>query len=166
MNNRLYTIFSFFVCFVFIVSLTSAQETTPVTIERTKRNLQQEREKIFIQALQLTVSQAAVFHPIFVDFNREKRVLDDLLLSLFVKYGDNYQHLNEKVMGEFIKQSEAYERKELKVRKRYYKKLKKEISTELASQFYEVDDFVSTTLRINVLAGLPFTNSISKLVLN
>jgi SNF family Na+-dependent transporter len=157
---------SLFFCFLLVTGMSNAQEVTPVNLERTKRNLQQEREKIFIQALQLSVSQAAVFHPIFVDFNKEKRVLDDLLLSLFVKYGDNYQHLNQKIMGEFIKQSEAYERKELKVRKRYYKKLKKAISTELASQFYEVDDFVSTTLRINVLAGLPFTNSISKLVLN
>jgi hypothetical protein len=143
-----------------------AQESSTLTIEKVKKNLQQEREKIFIQALHLSVSQATVFHPIFVDFNKEKTVLDDLLLSLFVKYGDNYEHLNEKIMSEFISQSEAYERRELKVRKRYYNKLKKAISTEIASQFYEVDDLVSTTLRINVLAGLPFTNSISKLVLN
>jgi hypothetical protein len=155
-----------FFCFLLATRPSTAQESVTVNLERTKRNLQQEREKIFIQGLQLSVSQAAVFHPIFVDFNKEKRVLDDLLLSLFVKYGDNYEHLNEEIMSEFISQSEAYERKELKVRKRYYNKLRKAISTELASQFYEVDDFVSTTLRINVLAGLPFTNSISKLVLN
>lgn len=154
------------VCFFSLSVDSFAQDNNNVNLQTVKKNLQQEREKIFIQALQLSVSQASVFHPIFVEFNKEKRVLDDLLLSLFVKYGDNYQHLNEKIMSEFIKQSETYERKELKIRRKYYDKLRKSISTELASQFYEVDDFVSTTLRINVLSGLPFTNSISKLVLN
>ena len=152
--------------FIIYSSSSQAQENSPANVEKVKRNLQLEREKIFINALHLTISQATVFHPIFVDFNKEKRVLDDLLLSLFVKYGDNYEHLNEKIMDEFIEQSEAYEKKELKVRKRYYNKLKRAISTELASQFYEVDDLVSTILRINVLAGLPFTNTISKQVLD
>jgi Tfp pilus assembly protein PilO len=155
-----------FTWFIVYSSSSQAQENSPANVEKVKRNLQQEREKIFINALHLTISQATVFHPIFVDFNKEKRVLDDLLLSLFVKYGDNYEHLNEKIMDEFIEQSEAYEKKELKVRKRYYNKLKRAISTELASQFYEVDDLVSTILRINVLAGLPFTNTISKQVLD
>jgi hypothetical protein len=65
-------------------------------------------------------------------------------------------------MHDFIKNSMKHQRKELGVRKKYYKKLGRTISTKLASQFYEVDDFISTTLRSNVLMGLPFTGSIVK----
>lgn len=155
--------------FLFIFLLTAAtfaQQNNPVDLEKAKNHLQRERENIFIQALHLSTTQASVFHPIYVEFNKEKRILDDLLVSLFVKYADNYQRLDDKIMGDFIKQSEEYERKELKVRKKYYMKISKAISTELASQFYEVDDFISTSLRLNVLTGLPFTGSITKLVSN
>jgi hypothetical protein len=155
-----YSIFFIFL----IVGSSYAQESSPIDSEKAKRHLQKEREAIFIQALHLSTTQASVFHPIYVEFNKEKRILDDLLISLLVKYADNYQKLDHKIMGDFIKQSEEYERKELRVRKKYYKKMSKAISTELASQFYEVDDFISTSLRLNVLMGLPFTSGITKLV--
>jgi hypothetical protein len=164
MKNPFSKILAVFIFLCLTISYTWAQNNGVISLEKAKRSLQQEREKIFIQALHLSLTQATVFHPIFVDFSKEKRVLDDQLLSLFVKYGDNYQHLDLKLMSEFIKQSEAYQQKELKVRKKYYNKLRKAISTDLASQFYEVDDFVSTNLRLSVLAGLPFTNSITKLM--
>ncbi len=137
-----------------------AQQASQVDLETAKRVLQQERETIFIEALHLSVSQAVVFHPIYVEFNKEKRALDDLFIKLFVEYSENYNHLDAGRMHNFIKHSKEHQRKELRVRKKYYKRLDKSISTELASQFYEVDDFISTMLRLNILMGLPFTGSI------
>lgn len=139
-----------------------AQEVNQVDLESAKSFLQRERETIFIEALHLSVTEAAVFHHIYVDFNREKRALDDLLIKQFVTYSENYHQLNQAIMHDFIKLSKKHQQKELGLRKKYYKKLGKAISITLASQFYEVDDFISTTLRSNVLMGLPFTGSVVK----
>ncbi len=148
--------------FLFPFSTARAQENTGIDLDKTKLQLQRDREKIFIEALQLSVSQAAVFHPIYVKFNNEKKKLDEELLSLFVNYATNYKHLDVKMMTAFIGQSEKYQQKELGVRKKYYKLLNEAISVEVGSQFYEVDDFISTNLRINILAGLPFTGAITR----
>ncbi len=153
-------------CFIVIAMATEmvyAQEGTQLDLDKVKRQLQNERETIFIEALKLSISQAAVFHPIYVKFNNEKRLLDDQLISLFVNYGNNYQHLDLKLMTTFTAQSEQYLQRELSVRKKYYKILSKAINIEVGSQFYEVDDFISTSLRLNILTGLPFTGSISRL---
>lgn len=151
--------------FLFISSFPIySQVRNSAELEKAKKDLQRERENIFIQALHLSTTQASVFHTIYVDFNKEKSILDGELISLIVRYGENYQKLDAPLMSEFIKQSESYQHKELVVRKKYYKRLSKAISVELASQFYEVDDFVSTSLRINILSGLPFTQSITKLL--
>jgi hypothetical protein len=139
-----------------------AQEETPLDLEKAKNQLQKDREKIFIEALQLSVSQAAVFHPIYVKFNNEKKKLDEELLSLFVNYATNYKQLNVELMTAFISRSEKYQQKEIGVRKKYYKLLNEAISIEVGSQFYEVDDFISTSLRINILSGLPFTGAITR----
>lgn len=138
------------------------QEGTLIDLDKAKSQLQKDREKIFIEALQLSISQAAVFHPIYVKFNNEKRALDDELIGLFVNYGNNYQHLNLKLMTTFVTQSEKYQARELSVRKKYYKLLSEAISIEIGSQFYEVDDFISTSLRLNILTGLPFTGAITR----
>jgi hypothetical protein len=150
----------------FSIGIAQAQEGSPIELEKAKSQLQRDREKIFIEALQLSVSQAAVFHPIYVKFNKEKRTLDDLLISLVINYGKNYQHLNHDLMSEFVKQSEVYQKKELSVRKKYYQLLSEAISIEIGSQFYEVDDFISTNLRLNILSGLPFTGRISEQTMN
>jgi hypothetical protein len=144
------------------ISKVQAQEGNPIDLEKAKSQLQRERETIFIEALQLPTSQSAVFHPIYVKFNKEKRILDDLLISLFINYGNNYQHLNRQLMNKFVKQSESYQKRELSVRKKYYQLLSNAISVEVGAQFYEVDDFISTSLRLNILTGLPFTGRISK----
>jgi len=164
-NSVKFKILLFFI-FNFFSTQAFTQQATQVELETAKMFLQYERETIFIEALQLSVSQAAVFHPIYVEFNKEKRILDDLLIKLFVQYSDNYNRLDHKVMYNFIKLSKEHQKKESQVRKKYYRKLGKAISTELASQFYEVDDFISTTLRLNILMGLPFTGSIVKHVQN
>lgn len=167
-RQKLLTVFKFTRLLALFVLMSSfsipgfTQEVIQVDLESAKSFLQRERETIFIEALHLSVSEAAVFHPIYVDFNREKRALDDLLLKQFVTYSENYNQLDQAIMHDFIKISKKHQRKELGVRKKYYKKLGKTISIKLASQFYEVDDFISTTLRSNVLMGLPFTGSIVK----
>lgn len=160
MNLRLITPLIFLAAIILNPITTDAQQVTRVDLEKLKSVLQQEREAIFIEALQLTVSQATVFHPISVDFNNEKKVLDDQLIKLIIRYANNYTLLDKEIMGSFIKRSKKFQLKELAVRKKYYKRISKEISVELASQFYEVDDFISTNLRLSVLTGLPFTNSI------
>jgi hypothetical protein len=138
---------------------THAQDVSGVSLEQAKRFLQSEREQIFINSLQLTVSQAAVFHPIFVAYNREKKALDEMLITKFVKYAEGYQTMSPKVMNNFIKDTRRVQNRDLKLRQKYYHKLRKEISPEVAIQFYEVDDLLATTLRLNVLSSLPFLSN-------
>lgn len=124
-----------------LVLSTNAQGIEPTNMEKAKKILRQERETIFIETLHLSTSQAVVFHPIFVRFSKEKRVLDNLLIASFVKYNDNYQRLDQNIMRDFLKQSKEHQKFELRVRRKYYKQISNSISLELASQFYEIDDF-------------------------
>jgi outer membrane scaffolding protein for murein synthesis (MipA/OmpV family) len=135
-----------------------AQSNNEVTFEQAKRLLAAEREQIFTEALQLSASQTTVFHGIFVDYNKEKKELDDVLIKKFVKYAEDYQTMSSKNMSEFIKGTESFQRKDLQLRKKYYKILQDKISIEVAVRFYEVDDLISTMLRVNILSSLPFIN--------
>jgi len=146
----------FFAGLVLATLTAGAQTIDPVALEQAKRFLQAEREQIFIQTLRLSVSQAAVFHPIFVDYNREKKELDDFLIKKFLVYAENFATMSPRMMSDFIRDTRRVQRKDLNLRKKYYHRLRKAISNEVAIQFYEVDDLVSTTLRLNVLSSLPF----------
>ncbi len=137
-----------------------AQDLSRAYLENAKNKLQLEREVLFIEALHLTISQASVFHSIYLDFDKEKRELDDSFIKYFAKYVTNYDSLDHKIMHQFIRESNRHQHKELKVRRKYFKKLSKSISPQLASEFYEVDDFTSTVLRLNILMSLPFTGNI------
>jgi hypothetical protein len=149
-----------FSCLILVWTLSAeAQELNDVSLEQAKRFLQSEREQIFINSLQLSISQAVIFHPIFVEYNREKKELDELLITKFVKYSEGYQTMNPKTMRNFIKSTRRLQNLELKLRQKYYSKLRKDISPEIAIQFYEVDDLLATTLRLNILSSLPFLSN-------
>jgi len=160
LNGQIFlrTVILFTVCLPFCIA--QAQEINRADLENAKNKLQLEREVVFIEALHLTMSQASVFHLLYLDFDKEKRKLDDSFIKYFVKYAANYESLDHKIMHRFIRESNEHQQKELKLRRKYFKKLSKSISPQLASQFYEVDDFTSTVLRLNILMSLPFTGNI------
>lgn len=142
--------------------MTLPQGLTVRELESAKNRLERERDAIFTNALHLTISQAADFAPIYTRYTKEKKELDDELITMMVQYLEQFQHADGKFMHDFINRSESYQKKELKLRKRYFKELNKEISIQVASEFYELDDFCATVLRMNILTSLPFTNSISQ----
>lgn len=153
------------VCFLIISSngeaqITGQDEFTRTELERAKNKLERERDMIFTQTLHLTVSQASLFHPIYTAYTKEKKELDDILINLFVNYLEGYMSPDRKFMDDFIKRSEKFQRDELKVRRKYFTKIKDDISLQVASEFYELDDFSCTLLRLNILSSLPFTSSI------
>lgn len=135
-------------------------EFTRTELERAKNKLEQERDIIFTQTLHLTISQASLFHPIYTAYIKEKNELDHTVIELFVDYSSGYMSEDKKFMGDFIKRSEKFQKEELKVRRKYFNKIKKDISLQVASEFYELDDFSCTLLRLNILSSLPFTSSI------
>lgn len=138
------------------------QGITVSELEEAKKKLEMERDAIFTDALHLTISQAADFSPIYSRYSKDKNELDEVLIRLMVDYLSNYQQADRKFMHEFIVRSERYQKQDLKLRKRYFKEINKKISMQVASEFYELDDFCSTILRLNVLSGLPFTKTILK----
>ncbi len=140
--------------------VTDEEEFTKMELELAKNKLEQERDAIFTQTLHLTISQASLFHPIYTGYIKEKNELDHTVIKLFVDYLSGYMSSDEKFMDDFIKRSEKFQREELKIRKKYFKKIKKDISIQVASEFYELDDFSCTLLRLNILSSLPFTSSI------
>jgi hypothetical protein len=131
-------------------------------LEEAKKRLEMERDAIFTDALHLTISQAADFSPIYSRYSREKNELDEDLIRLMVDYLKEYEHADRKFMHEFIVRSERYQKEDLKLRKRYFKEINKKISMQVASEFYELDDFCATVLRLNILVSLPFTQRILK----
>ena len=138
----------------------SAQSTPVLTgndLERAKIRLELERDAIFMDALHLSISQASSFLPIYQEYTRDRNELDERLIRLMVLYLEKYQSGDKKFMHEFIAQSRSYQREEEKLRQKYFKKINKAVSLQVASEFYELDDFCCAVLRLNILSSLPFT---------
>lgn len=160
MNTQISTLI-FTVCFFMqmnvLAQTVAVPSVTAIDLERAKTRLERERDAIFMDALQLSISQASNFHPIYVQYTKEKKELDERLIRLMVQYLEKYQSGDQKFMHTFISQSLKYQRAEEKLRKKYFKKISKEVSLQVASEFYELDDFCCAVLRLNILSSLPFT---------
>jgi hypothetical protein len=129
-------------------------------LESAKLRLEAERDAIFTEALHLSISQAADFHPIYSAYTKDKNELDEELIKLMVDYLEKYLDSEKFSMHGFIKRSAQFQRKEFKIRKKYFRKLKKEISPHVAAEFYELDDFCATVLRLNILTSLPMIQNL------
>lgn len=160
MNNKILSFISA-ACLLLQVNLFAQNLALPAVtandLEQAKTRLERERDAIFMDALHLSISQASNFHPIYVKYAKEKKDLDGRLIRLMVQYLEKYQSGDRKFMHNFISESLKYQRAEERLRKKYFKKISKEVSLQVASEFYELDDFCCAVLRLNILSSLPFT---------
>lgn len=142
------------IAFILSFSTVNAQSETDMW-ELTKTDLKIEYKAIIIETLLFTDAEAEVFWPIFNNFMIEKNSLLDQTMKILKEYSDNYDTISEDEIDELINKSMDINAQRLKIRKTYYKKLKKVLPKRKAGKLYQIDNQISTLLQFQIISQVP-----------
>ena len=102
------------------------------------------------------------FWPIFDELQVEQKKLAEVRLSVIADYVKNLNSLtNEKadeVATKLLENNEAVDKLQLK----YYKKIKKSISSIRAAQFMQLELYLQTMARVETQNSIPFIGELHK----
>lgn len=137
----------------------SAEENTAVkpvvSADMIRHAISSERKVLFEEGMDLKPEDKDAFWDIYEKFNKEKGKLAEKRIRLLGEYIENYVTMTPKKTNALLKQSSKNQMVDLKIRKKYTNMIARKINPTVAGRFYQIDDFVTSTVRITLLANLP-----------
>jgi len=124
-------------------------------LELLRQDLGTQKVAILTEALQLTVEEGEIFWPIHREYQVEAAAWGDTYLKNLKAYAETYDSLDDEsaaaMADAFFKQRDN----QLKLWKKYYKKVAKEVSTRRAVQFIQLENQINLLISIQIAAEIP-----------
>lgn len=116
------------------------------------------RREVFEVALSDLITDGAVksaFWDVYNAYEAEKAAVADMRMSNVAEYVNNFTSMSDVKVKELLKSAYKTQSKELKIRNKYAKQLAKKTNPTIAGRFWQVDDFISSAVKISLLANVP-----------
>lgn len=131
------------------VGVTKLDETTY------RYAMTEERRNIFAANLALGPEERERFWAVYDDYTKEREPLDKERFSLLQRYAQSYASLSDEQAMALALASGRLQVSEVELRLKYAAVMRKKMSGRVAARFFQIDDYVTTALRMNSLSGVP-----------
>ncbi len=115
----------------------------------------EERRSIFAANLALGPEERERFWAIYDDYVKEREPLEKERYSLLERYAQSYATLNDDLAMALALASGRLQMSDVELRLKYAAVLRKKMSGRVAARFFQIDDYVTTAMRMNSLSGVP-----------
>jgi len=96
------------------------------------------------------------FWTLYDEYETERKELGKERIDLLTDYADNYQKMTNEHADEWMTKVISLQGRTDKLLTKYFKKVKKETNPILATKFYQIEGFILTSIRMEVLSEIPF----------
>ena len=117
------------------------------------------REMLVKEIMHLSDADSQTFWPIYKDYEAERAKLDDAEAQLTSDYAKDYQTISDDEADQVMSKSLELETQRAELRKKYYDTMKKALSAEIATKFFEVDSQLQHIYDLQVASKLPANQS-------
>ncbi len=117
-----------------------------------------EKKTIVDEFMQLTSAEDQKFWPIYESYEAERRSLGSRRVDLLRRYAAVYESITDEQADTMIRESMDIQKKHQALLKKYYKKIKKALGARRATSFYQLEDYISTAVRFQILDAIPFVD--------
>ncbi len=141
------------VALVAMPSLVQAQQDA--YIELLRSDVKTQRVAIITEVMQFSDSASAVFWPIYREYEYEATKIGDDMLALIKDYSANYDSLSEEIAKDLAKRALKIDEDELKLRKKYYKRVEKGLGSVTAAKFLQIENQIRLLIDLQIAQSLP-----------
>ena len=118
----------------------------------------EERRNVFAANLALGPEERERFWAVYDEYAVERVPLDRQRFSLIQRYAQSYATLSDDQAMGLALASGRMQISEVELRLKYAAILRRKMSGRVAARFFQIDDYVTTTMRMNSFAGIPLVS--------
>jgi Spy/CpxP family protein refolding chaperone len=114
-----------------------------------------EKKTIMADFLKLEDAQSDAFWALYDEYETKRKELGKRRLGLLDKYVDNFQTMDDATTSQLIKETADLGAKTDKLVLTYYKKMEKVAGVKPAAQFYELEMYFLSAIRLTIFERIP-----------
>jgi hypothetical protein len=134
----------------------AADPAPSVNAQRIAEVLSSARRDVIEQAMGLTMEQKDAFWAIYNAYEAERLPLTQQALQMVENYVTNFTTMPKEEIVKMMSASSTNQKKIVDVRTKYAGQMAKKIGPDVGVRFYQIDDYLSTAARLDVLDDIPF----------
>jgi hypothetical protein len=132
-----------------------AQDDVDSFVELLRSDVKTNKKAIIAAAMEFTDAQAAVFWPIYRNYEFELDKLGDARFTMIKNYADNYANMTNEKDKELIETAFKLQEERLKLRKKYFGEFSKALSPAMAAKFIQVENQIHLVIDLQIASELP-----------
>jgi len=115
----------------------------------------EERRSIFAANLALGPHESLLFWEIYDEYQKEREALEKERFSVLQRYAQSYAGMSDDQAMALALASGQLQIQDVQLRLKYADTLRKKMSGRVAARFFQIDDYVTSHQRMNMLSGIP-----------
>jgi hypothetical protein len=115
----------------------------------------EERRNIFAANLALGPEERERFWKIYDEYVKEREPLEKERFALLQRYAQSYSAITDDQAIAIALVSGRLQIADVQLRLKYAETLRRKMSGRVAARFVQIDDYVTTAMRMNSLSGIP-----------
>jgi len=131
-----------------------AAQTRPVGQPSVAVNMV-EKQAIVEQTMALTETQAKAFWPLYLEYEKATRSIDNRMKDLISGYLDQYDRLTNDPAEAMIKEYISIEQDRLKLKKKYIRKFRKVLTARNTARFFQLENKLEAMKRAELATEIP-----------
>ena len=139
----------------FLTSIAFAQTNTE-EVDLLQAAFGMEKKAIVSAFVQPAPSQSDAFWTLYDQYETERKALGKERIALLEQYAQQYADMTAEQADAWMNKVMTLQKKTDKLIATYYKKVKAASDALVATQFYQVESYILTGIRIELLEGIPF----------
>jgi hypothetical protein len=120
-----------------------------------RADLRAKHAEVIGKAMGLSGKEAEAFWPIFEDYQKDLKKLNDEKLNILKEYYRIYENLTEEKAYELAERVLDYEAGRVKLKRYYFKKFSKALSPKTAAKFFQVENQIQALVDLQIASELP-----------
>jgi len=127
----------------------------PDQLELSRANIQNRRQEIVQQILELTPAESDKFWPVYRDYRNEIARVSDQRVELIEKFVTQAATMSDEQSEKLLHQWFSLREQQIGVQKKYAGKFRKVLPGAKVVRFYQTENLLDTIVSANIQASMP-----------
>ncbi len=120
-----------------------------------RSNLRTAKVEIVTENMQLTDKEAAVFWPIYRNYEVELNKLNDQKVALLKDYATNYEKMSPAKAKELAEKSFTFEQDQVELKRKYFREFEKVMPANRVAKFFQIDRRLDLLVNLKMASEVP-----------
>jgi hypothetical protein len=142
--------------FLLAIGFQSFSQVSSTEQELIKSYFKLTKMAIVEEAMALSEEDGNVFWPLYKQFDVEASKLNQFRIDYLNDYVAQVENITDEQVDAFLKQANTFNKKMAALKSKYYKLMKKDLSSKVAIRFMLVEEYIQTAVKYELLETLPW----------